>query len=123
MPGRRLANMTDKIKLLIAVLLVVAGIGGFYMLADAPVVVRVLSVLAGLALGAVVAAFTDAGRAVLALAQDSWVEARKVVWPTRQETLQMVAVVVVFVLVMGLFLWLVDSLLFGLTKWLMGGAG
>jgi preprotein translocase subunit SecE len=115
--------MTDKIKLLIAVLLVVAGIGGFYMLADAPVVVRVLSVLAGLALGAVVAAFTDAGRAVLALAQDSWVEARKVVWPTRQETLQMVAVVVVFVLVMGLFLWLVDSLLFGLTKWLMGGAG
>lgn len=117
-----MADMTDKIKLLVAALLVAAGIAGFYMLTDAPMVVRVLSVLAGLALGGVVAAFSDAGRAVLTLGRESWVEARKVVWPTRQETLQMVGVVVVFVIAMGLFLWLVDSLLFGMTQWLMTGA-
>ena len=42
--------MADKIKLLVAVLLVIAGLAGFYFFADAPAVVRVLSVVAGLVL-------------------------------------------------------------------------
>jgi len=47
--------MADKIKLLVAVLLVIAGVAGFYLFADAPTVVRVLSVIGGLVLGGVVA--------------------------------------------------------------------
>ena len=51
--------------------------------------------------------------------QESVVEARKVVWPTRKETMQMTGVVVVFVIVMALFLWLVDGTLTWLVKLIM----
>ena len=112
--------MADKIKLLIAGLLVVAGIAGFYLLADSPTVVRVLAVLAGVGLALVVAWFTEAGRAFFGFSRESIDEARKVVWPTRKETLQMTGVVILFVVVMALFLWLVDSVLLWLVKLLMG---
>ena len=54
--------MADKIKLLLAVLLVIGGIAGYYFLADAPMITRVLSVLVGLALGGVVAGMSPTGR-------------------------------------------------------------
>ncbi len=108
--------MVDKIKLLIAVLLVVAGISGFYLLPDMPALVRVLAVLAGLVAAAVVAYFTVPGKAFFAFAGESRDEARKVVWPTRKETMQTTGVVLAFVFVMALFLWIVDSSLL----WIVG---
>ena len=112
--------MAEKIKLLIAALLAMAGIAGFYLLADSPTVVRVLAVLAGFGLAAAVAGFTELGRAFYGFSRESVDEARKVVWPTRKETLQMTGVVILFVLVMALFLWLVDGVLLWLVKLLMG---
>jgi preprotein translocase subunit SecE len=47
-------------------------------------------------------------------------EARKVVWPTRKETVQTTGVVILFVIVMALFLWAVDGVLFWVVKTLMG---
>ncbi|MBI5329863.1 MAG: preprotein translocase subunit SecE [Betaproteobacteria bacterium] len=112
--------MADNIKLLAAGLLIVAGIAGFYLLADMPAVVRVLSVLAGLGLAAAVAWYTESGRQFYAFGQESVVEARKVVWPTRKETMQSTGVVIAFVIVTALFLWLVDGALTWVVQLLMG---
>jgi preprotein translocase subunit SecE len=112
--------MVDNIKLLAAALLVAAGIAGFYLLSEMPTVVRVVSVLAGLAAATGVAWFTAPGRQFFAFSQESITEARKVVWPTRKETMQMTGVVAVFVLVMALFLWMVDGSLTWLVRLLMG---
>ncbi|MEW5770676.1 MAG: preprotein translocase subunit SecE [Pseudomonadota bacterium] len=111
--------MLDNFKLLAAALLVAAGIVGFYVLSDMPTVVRVVSVLAGLGAAAAVAWFTEPGRQFYVFSQESVIEARKVVWPTRKETMQMTGVVAAFVVVMALFLWAVDGTLLWLVKLLM----
>ena len=112
--------MADNIKLLAAGLLIAAGIAGFYLLADMPTVVRVVSVLAGLGAASGVAWYTESGKRFYAFSQDSVTEARKVVWPTRKETMQMTGVVILFVIVMALFLWMVDGSLTWLVRLLMG---
>ncbi|MEW6678991.1 MAG: preprotein translocase subunit SecE [Pseudomonadota bacterium] len=112
--------MVDNFKLLASALLVAAGIAGFYLLSEMPTVVRVVSVLAGLAAAAGVAWFTAPGKQFYAFSQEAVTEARKVVWPTRKETMQMTGVVAVFVFVMALFLWLVDGSLMWLVKLIMG---
>ncbi len=112
--------MADKIKLLVAILLVIAGVAGFYFFADAPTVVRVLSVIGGLVLAGVVAGLSAPGKQFYRFAIDSRDEAKKVVWPTRKETVQMTGVVMAFVVVMALFLWFVDGILLWLVKLAMG---
>jgi len=112
--------MADNLKLLAAGLLIAVGIAGFYLLSDMPTVVRVLSVLAGLGAAAGVAWYTESGKRFFAFSQDAVTEARKVVWPTRKETMQMTGVVILFVVVMALFLWMVDGALTQLVRLLMG---
>jgi preprotein translocase subunit SecE len=112
--------MADKIKLLVAVLLVIVGVAGFYFFAGAPTVVRVLSVIVGVLLAGVVGGMSGPGRQFFRFALDARDEARKVVWPTRKETIQMTGVVMAFVVVMALFLWAVDGILLWLVKLAMG---
>jgi preprotein translocase subunit SecE len=101
----------DIAKLVVAALLVAAGIVGYYLLGDAALVLRVLAVAAGIAAGAAMAVFTAPGREFLAFARESLVEVKKVVWPTRKETMQTTAAVLAFVVVMALFLWVSDKTL------------
>ena len=101
----------DKIKIAMAVLLVVAGVSGFYYLQESATVIRLAVFLAGLAAGAAVLWTTAAGQTFFSFAQESAAETRKVVWPTRNETLQATAIVFVFVLVMAVFLWVSDKTL------------
>lgn len=112
--------MVDNVKLMLAAALVVAGIAGFYVLAEMPAVVRVIAVLAGLVSAGGVLWYTAPGRQFFAFSRESVTEARKVVWPTRKETIQMTLVVVAFVVVMAAFLWLVDGLLTWVVQLLMG---
>jgi preprotein translocase subunit SecE len=112
--------MADKIKLVVAVLLVIAGIAGFYLLKDSALILRVASVLAGLVAAALVAWTTAPGREFFVFAQESVVETKKVVWPSRKETVQTTGMVLAFVLVMAIFLWIVDALLVWGVKLLMG---
>ena len=103
--------MADKIKLALAALLVVAGIAGYYLLAANSIVLRILAVAAGIVAG-VAAAWTSAlGQEFLAFAREALVEVRKVVWPTRKETVQTTAAVFAFVVVMAAFLWVSDKTL------------
>jgi preprotein translocase subunit SecE len=117
------AGALDTAKLAAAVVAVVAGIAGYYYFAATPIVVRVLLVIAGLAVAAVLVFWTAQGRDLWAFMQGSRVELRKVVWPTRQETTQTTLMVAVFVLALGTFFWLLDFALLGLTRWLTGQAG
>ena len=112
--------MTEKIKLALAVLLVAAGLGAFYLLAEQATVLRVLAVLAGVGAAVAVMLTAQTGRAALEFSREAVAEARKVVWPTRKETIQTTGAVFALVLVMGIFLWLVDVGLMWAVKLLMG---
>jgi preprotein translocase subunit SecE len=112
--------MTEKIRLALALLLVAAGVGGFYFLAEHATVLRVLSVLAGIGAALAVVWTTTLGQAALAFTRESMLETRKVVWPTRKETIQTTGIVFALVVVMAIFLWVVDVSLLSLVKMLMG---
>lgn len=112
--------MADKIKLLIAIMLVVAGIAGFYYLQESATVLQVASVLAGLLLGAVVAWSSELGKRFFVFGRDSVAESKRVVWPTRKETMQTTGVVILFAITMALFLWAVDAGLMLAVNGLMG---
>ncbi|HYA20992.1 MAG TPA: preprotein translocase subunit SecE [Burkholderiales bacterium] len=112
--------MADKIKLLVALLSVVAGIAGYYYLADSATIIRIAPILTGLVLAAVLAWFTAPGKQFYGFSQEAVDETKKVVWPTRKETFQVTGIVMLFVVVMALFLWMVDAGLLWVVKLLMG---
>lgn len=112
--------MADKIKLLVAFLLVVAGIAGFYYLRDSAAVLKLASVLAGLLLATAVALSSAPGKIFFAFGKESVAEAKRVVWPSRKETLQTTGVVILFAITMALFLWAVDAGLMMVVNRLMG---
>ena len=117
------ATAADKAKVVVAALLVVGGITGYYLLSTQPAALRWLSVVAGLLLGALVVALSAYGRSLKQFVLDARVELRKIVWPTKQETLQVTVAVFIFVIVAGLFFWLVDLGLAWATKALSGQGG
>jgi preprotein translocase subunit SecE len=109
------ASALDTVKLVAAVAILVGGIAGFYLLTSYPLAVRWVIVLAALGAGVLVALQSVQGRDFWQFVQGSRVELRKVVWPTRQETLQTTLVVVVAILVMGIFFWVLDWILGAVT--------
>ena len=112
--------MVEKIKIAVAALIAVGGLAAFYWLADRPTVIRLAVLLGAFGAAVVLMAFTESGRTFLAFARESWEEAKRVVWPTRKETLQTTGVVFLFVFTMALFLWMVDTGLLWITQKLLG---
>jgi len=102
-------EVQDRIKLTASLLLVVLGVAGYYLLGSAGQAVKVLSVVVGVVAAAGLMLTSSQGKDFVGFARDSVAEAKKVVWPTRKETLQVTAVVFAFVLVLALFMWIVDS--------------
>ncbi len=101
----------DKAKMAAAGVLVVAALVAFYALGKQDLWLR-LGAMLGLMVLAVAVFFTsEAGKQLVAYGRDSVKEARKVVWPTRKEALQMTGYVFAFVFVMALFLWMTDKTL------------
>jgi preprotein translocase subunit SecE len=113
----------DVVKLLAAALIIAAGIGGFYWFEDLPLVVRVLGFLVLTALGIFVGLQSERGRAIRQFVLDARTEVRKVVWPSRQETIQTTLIVFAVVVVMGIFLWLVDMGLLAIVRNVTGHGG
>jgi preprotein translocase subunit SecE len=104
-------TVADKIKLVMAVALVALGIAGYYWLGETALVLKVLAVVAGILAGAAVAWLSAPGRQFAAFAGESVTEVKKVVWPSRKETMQTTAAVFAFVVVMAVFLWISDKTL------------
>ena len=113
----------DTVKLVAAILLLLLGIAVFYYFADQAVLYRVLGMLALTIAGVVVFLTSSQGHALKGFMKASRTEMRKVVWPTRAETLQTTLVVVVMVLLMGIFLWLLDMFLLWAIQLLTGQGG
>jgi preprotein translocase subunit SecE len=114
------ASGFDTVKLLLAVMIVVGAILGFYYLDAYSQLLRVMGLLGLLGAAAFIVYQTAVGRAVWSFASASKVEVRKVVWPSRQETIQTTLIVFVMVLVMGVVLWLFDMMLGAILKAVTG---
>jgi len=110
----------DTVKLLLAVIIISVGIVGFYFYEDQVLWVRLLGLLVVIGLALFIAGQTAFGRKTRGFISDAHIEVRKVVWPTRQETMQTTLVIAIAVLITSLFLWGVDSLLFVVVRALTG---
>ena len=105
------SSPVDTIKLVSALVILGAGIFGFYVYEDQPQLYRVLGILAVGAVAVGIAVSTNPGLRLWHFMQDSRTEVRKVVWPTRQETVQTTIIVLIVVILVAIFLWLLDMLL------------
>jgi preprotein translocase subunit SecE len=110
-PVQTVSESGDKAKVALAVCAVIAGVVGFYLLADKPMLMRVGVLVAGLIAAIAFAWTSQSGRNFLGFSREAIRETKKVVWPTRKEAMQMTVVVFGFVLLMALFLWGTDKLL------------
>jgi preprotein translocase subunit SecE len=99
----------DKAKVMVAALLVVGALVAYYALGGRDLWQRVVALLVLLAAGVAVFFTSETGKRLIAFGRDSYREVTKVVWPTRQEAMQMTGYVFAFVVVMALFLWVTDK--------------
>jgi preprotein translocase subunit SecE len=105
------SSAIDTFKLMSAVLVLIAGVVGFYYFEEESQLLRVLGMLAVAVVAFFIAASSDQGRRSLGFVKEARVEVRKVVWPTRQETLQTTIAVLFMVILVAIMLWLFDMFL------------
>jgi preprotein translocase subunit SecE len=113
----------DTTKLVMSVALVVIGIWAFYFFAGYSLLLRVIGLLVLAGGASAIALTTHPGRQLWRFAIDARMEVRKVVWPTRQETMQTTLIVMVMVFLLGLLLWLFDTVLMSILRFLTGQGG
>jgi preprotein translocase subunit SecE len=113
------SSALDVVKIVAAVLIVLGAIVAYYQFADLSRLIRVPGLIVAVALAAVVALQTEQGRTLAGFIREAHIEVRKVVWPTRQETIQTTLVVVAVVVVAALLLWAFDWLLGGLIRYII----
>lgn len=113
----------DWLKWAIAIALLVAGMVANHYYSEFSLPLRMLAWLGVLAMAGFVASTTQKGKWVLEFFRDSRMELRKVVWPTREETMQTTLVVAAMVVVLALLLWGVDGILVWIIGWMTGQRG
>ncbi len=113
----------DGVKMALALLVVAAGIFAFYFFSDYALLVRVVGLLVAGGIAAAIAYRTQTGRGVWAFMVDARAEVRKVVWPTKQETIQTTLIVFAMVVVVAIILWFLDMFLFWAVKFVTGQGG
>jgi preprotein translocase subunit SecE len=116
-------TLVDTAKLWLAVAILLGGLFAYYYFGETSALLRTLGVLAALAVSAVVALSSMQGQALWKFVQASRIELRKVVWPTREETIQTTHAVLVFATIGGVFFWLLDLFLLFVTSKLTGQGG
>lgn len=115
--------MADKIKLLIAALIVAVGMIGFYAMSGEPLLYRVIALLLSVVIGVFIASRSEAGSAAISFGRGSVTEIRKVIWPTRKETTHTSLMVIVMVIIVGIILWIFDWFLAWGVRFLTGQGG
>ena len=111
------ANTGDRIKVTLAILIVAIGIFAYSYFSDMNIYARVGIFVGSLALAGILVWLSDLGKRTLAFASGSYSELKRVIWPSRNEVMQMTGIVFAFVFVMALFLWIADSLI----DWILYG--
>ena len=110
----------DSLKWTVALALLGGAIAAFYVYSDQSLLLRVVGLLAVAGISVTLILLTAKGRSAWDFMQESRTEVRKVVWPTRQETVQTTLVVIAMVTVVAIFLWLLDMLLAWIVKSVIG---
>jgi preprotein translocase subunit SecE len=117
------AGAADKAKLYAAIAAVAAGIAGYYVLGGGAAWRRWVAVAAGLVVGALLLAFSRYGSDFRQFVVSARVELRKIVWPSKDETLKTTAIVFLFTAITAVFFWLLDLGLAAATRALTGQGG
>ena len=104
-------NKSDIALVTLAVLCAIADVVAFALLTEQPLSIRLASLGGGLVLGVLLAWVSPSGKRLLAYGRQSYEELRRVVWPTKKETLNTTGLVMAFVVVMAFFLFVVDKLI------------
>ncbi len=110
----------DFFKWVVVISLLAGAVVGNYMYGEQSILIRAIAVIAAVIAAGVIAGQTAKGRSTIAFAKEARTEARKVVWPTRQEAVQTTAIVLVATLIMSLVMWGLDSILFELVGFVTG---
>ena len=113
--NKEISSTLDTLKMASAVAILLSSVFSFYYFAELSVLIRVLAVIFSVILSLMIFFSTQRGIIFWDFIQGSRVEMRKVVWPTKQETIQTTLTVFMFVLVLGIFFWLLDFLLLYIT--------
>jgi len=110
----------DSAKLAAAIALVIGGLFAYYWFETQAWYLRGAYVVGGVVAALLLAWQTAIGRNTLAFILSSRNEVRKMVWPTREETLQTTLAVIVVVLITGVLMWLLDLALFAALRGITG---
>jgi preprotein translocase subunit SecE len=117
------SSSLDTAKMLLAIVVLVGSLLGYYLFQEAHAVIRVLGVVAGVAVAIFIMYQTTVGKSWFHYLSHAKREVKLVVWPTRPETVQMTLIVFVVVILMGIFLWLIDMFFLWAVKLLTGQGG
>lgn len=105
------SNSGDKVKVVLAIILLVAGIFAYSFFTEYNIYARLGMFIAGLVLAIGLFAVSEVGKRTFGFATGSYAEMKRVVWPSRKETIQMTGIVFAFVSVMAILLWVIDKLI------------
>jgi preprotein translocase subunit SecE len=114
------SNAADVMKWIVAFALLAAAVVGNYLYGELSVVLRAAGVVVLIAAALGVAATTTKGKAAITFAREARVEVRKVVWPTRQETMQTTLIVLAVSIVLALAVWGIDGIMVGVVAFITG---
>jgi preprotein translocase subunit SecE len=117
--AEQVTSVADVVKLVVSPLLVVLGVVAFYHFSDLLLIYRVLGLVVVVGASVAIAFTTDKGQSVWQFVLESKQEVRRVVWPTRDETVRTTLLVFAMVFIVGLILWLLDMFLFWAVQLLM----
>jgi len=99
----------DKLRWWLAIAIIIAGVAAnLYFVDTYPTIIRVLMVLGGVMVGGFVGYTTQKGKDFAKFVKNANIERQKIVWPTKNETVQTTIMVLILVIIIGLFLFIVD---------------
>ena len=114
---------TDVVRLSLALSILLLGLYGFYYFSEVSKLFRVLGILASVGLAIAIGLQTERGKQLKLFTKEANIEVRKVVWPTRQETMTTTLFVVIVVIIFGILLWVLDLILSSGVQSLIGQGG
>jgi len=105
-----LKSGSDQWKTILAILIVVAGLALYYVNPlGSNTLTKVLVTLVVFAIAVTIFVKSDQGDRFVHFLKETRIELRKVVWPTREETLKTTGIIMVAVIIIAIFLWIVDA--------------
>ena len=105
------SSSLDLLLVSLAVVFALAGVCAFSLMSDQTLLIRLIALIAGLALAVVVGWISPSGKRFIVYGRESYDELRRVIWPTRKETLNSSGMVLAFVVAVAVFLFIVDKLI------------